>query len=109
MFKRYVRSALRPKATGSVRSSLLLQQRFNPSTDIAGQTPLKSSVQRAIRAAVLSQWKIEPETLESVWGKKESLVHIKWSGPIAGAAVHVTDSDAGNAQPGTHIIVRSAG
>jgi len=53
--------------------------RFNPSTDIAGHTPVKSSVQRAIRAAVLSQWKIEPETLEAVWPKKEGLIHVKWS------------------------------
>jgi Pre-PUA-like domain len=53
--------------------------RFTPSTDIAGHTPVKSSVQRAIRAAVLSQWKIEPETLEAVWPKKEGLVHVKWS------------------------------
>lgn len=53
--------------------------RFSPSTDIAGHTPVKSSVQRAIRAAILSQWKIEPETLEAVWPKKEGLVHVKWS------------------------------
>ncbi|KAG6831296.1 hypothetical protein H0H92_011503 [Tricholoma furcatifolium] len=46
--------------------------------DIAGQTPVKSSVQRAIRAAVLSQWKIEPETLEAIWPKKEGLIHVKW-------------------------------
>ncbi|KAG5635901.1 hypothetical protein H0H81_009726 [Sphagnurus paluster] len=52
--------------------------RFSPATDIAGQTPVKSSVQRAIRAAVLAQWKIEPETLEAIWPKKEGLVHVKW-------------------------------
>ncbi|KAL0580242.1 translation machinery-associated protein 20 [Marasmius crinis-equi] len=50
---------------------------FQPSTDIAGQTPVKSSVQRSIRASVLSQWKIEPETLEAIWPKKEGLVHVK--------------------------------
>jgi len=52
-------------------------KKFSPSTDITGHTPVKSSVQRAIRAAVLSQWKIEPETLEAVWPKKEGLVHVK--------------------------------
>ena len=39
---------------------------------------MKSSVQRSIRTAILAQWKIEPETLESIWPKKESLVHVKW-------------------------------
>ncbi|KAF9069687.1 hypothetical protein BDP27DRAFT_1325198 [Rhodocollybia butyracea] len=52
-------------------------KKFQPSTDIAGQTPVKSSVQRSIRSAVLEQWKIEPETLEAVWPKKEGLVHVK--------------------------------
>lgn len=52
--------------------------RFTPSTDIAGQTPVKSSVQRAVRASVLSQWKIEPETLEAIWPKKDGLVLVKW-------------------------------
>lgn len=40
---------------------------------------MKSSVQRSIRSAVLSQWKIDAETLEAIWPKKESLVHVKWS------------------------------
>ncbi|KAG6874088.1 hypothetical protein C0995_006945 [Termitomyces sp. Mi166 len=52
-------------------------KKFSPSTDIAGQTPVKSSVQRGIRTAILSQWKIEPETLEALWPKKEGLVHVK--------------------------------
>ncbi|KAL4077355.1 hypothetical protein V8B97DRAFT_2021875 [Scleroderma yunnanense] len=52
-------------------------KKFSPSTDIAGQTPPKSSVQRSIRAAVLSQWKIGAETLEQIWPKKESLTHVK--------------------------------
>lgn len=43
---------------------------------------MKSSVQRQIRTAVLSQWKIEPETLEVVWPKKEGLVHVKWFVPL---------------------------
>jgi len=38
---------------------------------------VKTSVQRGIRAAILSQWKIEPETLEAVWPKKEGLVLVK--------------------------------
>jgi len=57
--------------------------RFSPSTDIAGHTPVKQSVQRQIRAAVLSQWKIEPETLEAIWPKKEGLVHVKCREHIA--------------------------
>jgi len=58
-------------------------KKFQPSTDIAGQTPLKSSVQRSIRTAVLSQWKIEPETLEAIWSKKDSLVNVKCREHIA--------------------------
>ncbi|KAF8968379.1 hypothetical protein BDZ97DRAFT_1916215 [Flammula alnicola] len=52
-------------------------KKFSPSTDIATHTPLKQSVQRNIRADILSHWKIEPETLESVWPKKEGLVLVK--------------------------------
>ncbi|KAJ7632458.1 hypothetical protein FB45DRAFT_912478 [Roridomyces roridus] len=52
-------------------------KKFQPSTDIAGQTPVKSSIQRSIRSSVLSQWKIEPETLEAIWPKKEGLVLVK--------------------------------
>ncbi|KAF7304669.1 Translation machinery-associated protein 20 [Mycena kentingensis (nom. inval.)] len=52
-------------------------KKFSPSTDIAGQTPVKTSVQRSIRANVLAQWNIEPETLEAIWPKKEGLVHVK--------------------------------
>jgi len=52
-------------------------KKFSPSTDIAGHTPVKQSVQRQIRAGVLSHWKIEPETLEVIWPKKEGLVHVK--------------------------------
>ncbi|RDB24051.1 Malignant T-cell-amplified sequence 1 [Hypsizygus marmoreus] len=63
-------------------------KKFSPSTDIAGQTPVKSSVQRAIRAAVLSQWKIEPETLEAIWPKKEGLVHVKCREHISIYTVH---------------------
>lgn len=52
--------------------------RFSPSTDIAGQTILKSSVQRTIRANLLAQWAIDQELLEStIWPKKESLVLVK--------------------------------
>ncbi|KAF8447925.1 hypothetical protein L210DRAFT_701897 [Boletus edulis BED1] len=52
-------------------------KKFSPSTDIASQTPPKSSVQRTIRAAVLAQWQLQPETLEQIWPKKESLTHVK--------------------------------
>ncbi|KAF6764768.1 hypothetical protein DFP72DRAFT_869203 [Ephemerocybe angulata] len=52
-------------------------KKFSTATDISGHTPVKSSVQRQLRAALLSQWRIEPETLESIWPKKEGLVHVK--------------------------------
>ncbi|KAJ7063144.1 hypothetical protein C8F01DRAFT_1131697 [Mycena amicta] len=63
-------------------------KKFQPSTDIAGQTPVKTSVQRSIRANVLAQWKIEPETLEAVWPKKEGLVHVKCREHISVYTLH---------------------
>ncbi|KAF8212409.1 hypothetical protein K438DRAFT_1243160 [Mycena galopus ATCC 62051] len=63
-------------------------KKFSPSTDVAGHTPVKTSVQRSIRASVLSQWKIEPETLESIWPKKEGLVHVKCREHISIYTVH---------------------
>jgi hypothetical protein len=74
MFKKYVSYQNTRLLTDSLRGC-----RFQPSTDIAGQTPVKSSVQRSIRSAVLNQWSIDAETLEQMWPKKESLVHVKWS------------------------------
>lgn len=53
--------------------------RFQPSTDISGQTSVKSSVQRNLRSNILSQWNINPETLEEIWPKKESIILVKWS------------------------------
>ncbi|EIN03633.1 hypothetical protein PUNSTDRAFT_93855 [Punctularia strigosozonata HHB-11173 SS5] len=52
-------------------------KKFHAATDISGQTPVKSSVQRSIRSALLTQWIIDAETLESIWPKKETLVHVK--------------------------------
>ncbi|KAI4525185.1 hypothetical protein K525DRAFT_261691 [Schizophyllum commune Loenen D] len=52
-------------------------KKFSASSDVSGQTPVKTSVQRQLRSAILSQWKIEPETLEAVWPKKEGLVLVK--------------------------------
>ncbi|KAK7467086.1 translation machinery-associated protein 20 [Stygiomarasmius scandens] len=63
-------------------------KKFSTSTDIAGQTPVKSSVQRSLRAAVLAQWKIEPETLDVIWPKKEGLVHVKCREHISIYTVH---------------------
>ena len=37
-----------------------------------------SAVQRNIRTTILSQWKIDTETLEAIWPKKESITHVKW-------------------------------
>jgi len=47
------------------------------SADISGQTVVKSSVQRSIRTSVLSQWNMDPETLDAIWPKKEGLMHVK--------------------------------
>ncbi|KAI0361887.1 hypothetical protein OH77DRAFT_1515225 [Trametes cingulata] len=52
-------------------------KKFQPSADVSGQVSVKSSVQRAIRSSILSQWKINPETLEQIWPKKESLTLVK--------------------------------
>ena len=40
---------------------------------------MKSSVQRSLRANLLSQWNINTETLEEIWPKKESITLVKWS------------------------------
>lgn len=63
-------------------------KKFSPSTDIAGHTPVKTSVQRQIRAGVLSQWNVEPETLEAVWPKKEGLIHVKCREHVSVYTVH---------------------
>ncbi|PCH38324.1 hypothetical protein WOLCODRAFT_96913 [Wolfiporia cocos MD-104 SS10] len=52
-------------------------KKFSPSSDVSGQTSLKSSVQRSIRTSLLSQWKVESETVEQIWPKKESLTLVK--------------------------------
>ncbi|KIM28963.1 hypothetical protein M408DRAFT_125898 [Serendipita vermifera MAFF 305830] len=53
-------------------------KKFSPGTDIAGQTILKSSVQRTIRNNLLAQWNIDQTTLEThIWPKKEALVLVK--------------------------------
>ncbi|PFH52442.1 hypothetical protein AMATHDRAFT_2169 [Amanita thiersii Skay4041] len=63
-------------------------KKFSTNADVTGHTPIKSSVQRSIRAAVLSQWKIEPETFEVVWPKKEALTHVKCKEHISIYTVH---------------------
>ena len=63
----------------SAIANIDLKERFQPSADISGQTTVKSSIQRGIRSAILSSWKIDVETLEEIWPKKESIVHVKWS------------------------------
>ncbi|KAI6166978.1 hypothetical protein EDD17DRAFT_1103138 [Pisolithus thermaeus] len=62
--------------------------KFSSSTDVTGQTPPKSSVQRSIRAAILSQWKIGAETLEQIWPKKESLIHVKCKNHVSIYTIH---------------------
>lgn len=58
---------------------LLFEPRFQASTDVSGQTSVKSSVQRSIRTAILTRWKIDTETLEQIWPKKEAIILVKWS------------------------------
>ncbi|GBE82494.1 hypothetical protein BKA93DRAFT_761202 [Sparassis latifolia] len=52
-------------------------KKFQPSSDVSGQTSVKSSVQRSIRASILSQWKVDAETFEQIWPKKEPLILVK--------------------------------
>ncbi|KAI0340596.1 hypothetical protein BDW22DRAFT_1414512 [Trametopsis cervina] len=52
-------------------------KKFQPSTDVSGQTSVKSSVQRSIRNNILAQWKIDQETLEQIWPKKEPITLVK--------------------------------
>lgn len=63
-------------------------KKFQPSTDISGQTPVKSSVQRSIRTNILNQWRINSETLEVLWPKKESIVHVKCRDHISIYTLH---------------------
>ncbi len=53
--------------------------RFQTASDVSGQTSVKSSVQRNIRAGILAQWAIDPETFEQIWPKKEAIILVKWS------------------------------
>jgi PUA domain protein len=59
--------------------------RFSPSTDIATQARLKSSVQRGIRTSLCNQIPLLGENngalLEAIWSKKDVVVHVKWSAP----------------------------
>ncbi|KAI0303424.1 hypothetical protein B0F90DRAFT_1710916 [Multifurca ochricompacta] len=63
-------------------------KKFQPSTDVAGQTPVKSSVQRGIRSTILSLWNIDAETLEEIWPKKESIVNVKCRDHLSIYALH---------------------
>ncbi|KAH9842890.1 uncharacterized protein C8Q71DRAFT_853408 [Rhodofomes roseus] len=63
-------------------------KKFSPSSDVSGQTSLKSSVQRSIRSGLLSQWKIDPETLEQIWPKKEPLTLVKCRDHISIYTLH---------------------
>jgi len=56
-------------------------KKFSPSTDIASQTRVKSSVQRAIRSSLTTQYPLlgenEGALLEDIWPKKESLIQVR--------------------------------
>ncbi|OSX64979.1 hypothetical protein POSPLADRAFT_1178577 [Postia placenta MAD-698-R-SB12] len=63
-------------------------KKFQPSIDVSGQTSLKSSVQRSIRSNILSHWKIDVETLEQIWPKKEPLTLVKCREHISIYSLH---------------------
>jgi len=56
-------------------------KKFSPSTDIASQTRLKSSVQRATRSSLIAQYpplaENEGALIEEIWPKKESIIQVK--------------------------------
>ncbi|TFK55246.1 hypothetical protein OE88DRAFT_1654005 [Heliocybe sulcata] len=68
--------------------SRVMFKKFQPSTDISGQTAVKSSVQRSIRAGILSNWKIDSDTFESIWPKKENITLVKCRDHISIYALH---------------------
>jgi PUA domain protein len=51
---------------------------FNPKTDISGQTILKSSVQRGIRAKLIEQYPNIEQHIEEILPKKQNMVLRKW-------------------------------
>lgn len=59
-----------------------LFDRFSPSTDIASNALIKSSVQRGIRSTLLSQMPAlaadDGALLEFIWPKKEGITLVKW-------------------------------
>ncbi|KZT69075.1 hypothetical protein DAEQUDRAFT_303364 [Daedalea quercina L-15889] len=63
-------------------------KKFSPSSDVSGQTSLKSSVQRSIRSGILSHWKIDLETFEHIWPKKEPLTLVKCRDHISIYTLH---------------------
>lgn len=64
------------------RIELALFDRFSPSTDIASNALIKSSVQRGIRSTLLSQMPAlaadDSALLEFIWPKKEGITLVKW-------------------------------
>jgi malignant T-cell-amplified sequence len=54
------------------------QRRFNFKEDVASQSQVKSSVQRAIRAKLLEQYPNLESVIEEVLPKKAHVVLVKW-------------------------------
>ncbi|KAF7791258.1 hypothetical protein EIP86_002272 [Pleurotus ostreatoroseus] len=63
-------------------------KKFQTTSDVSGQTSVKSSVQRSIRAGILSQWNIDPETFEQIWPKKEAIILVKCRDHISIYTLH---------------------
>ncbi|KDQ18505.1 hypothetical protein BOTBODRAFT_154405 [Botryobasidium botryosum FD-172 SS1] len=67
-------------------------KKFSPSTDIASQALIKSSVGRAVRAQLLAQIPIlganEGELIEQIWPKKEQLTLVKCREHISVYTLH---------------------
>lgn len=64
--------------------------RFNPKEDISNQNVLRSSVQRGIRTAILTQYPVlaadDGLLMEAIWPKKGDGELVKWSVFISGVA-----------------------
>lgn len=64
--------------------------RFNPKEDISNQNVLRSSVQRGIRTAIMTQYPVlaadDGLLMEAIWPKKGDGELVKWSVFISGVA-----------------------
>lgn len=62
----------------TLKANDILPFRFSQA-EVQTANVVKSSAQRAVRQELLEQLKINAETLEQIWPKKEPLTQVKWS------------------------------